>query len=61
MKKAEEREESKGKELRTEVLAILKEVEANTKMNGAGASASSNVAIKFPALKRILKKAGSKP
>jgi len=61
MKKAEEKEEAKDQELRTQVIAILEEVKASTNRNGAGASVSSNAAIESSVLKSILKKAGSKP
>ena len=61
IKKAEEREEFKEKEIKAYIMAILEEVKANA---NSGASTSSNSAIS-PAtsnslLKSILKKTGSK-
>ena len=62
MKKAEEKEEVKGKELKAQVMAILEEAKTNT---NSGASVSSNsapsVATSNSLLKGILKKAGAKP
>ena len=61
MKKAEEKEEVKGKELKAQVMAILEEAKTTT---NSGAFVSSNsttsVAASNSVLKSILKKAGSK-
>lgn len=61
MKKAEEKEEVKGKELKAQVIAILEEDKTNT---NSGASVSSNLDASTDAsnsvLKKILKKAGVK-
>ena len=61
MKKAEEKEEVKGKELKTQVMVILEEAKTST---NSGASMSSNSATSAAAsnsvLKSILKKAGAK-
>ena len=61
MKKEEEKEEVKGKELKDQVMTILEEVKANT---NSGTSVSSNsvtsAAITKSVLKSILKKAESK-
>ena len=61
MKKAEEKEEVKGKELKAHIMAIFEEARTNT---NSGASVSSNSATSEAArnslLKSILKKAGAK-
>ena len=61
MKKAEEKEEVKGKDLNDQVIDILEEAKTTT---NSGAFASSNSATSVAAsnsvLKSILKKAGSK-
>ena len=61
MKKAEEKEEVKGKELKAQVMAIREEVKTNT---NSGTSVSSNSATSeaaiYSAFKSILKKAGAK-
>ena len=62
MKKAEEKEEDKGRELKAQVMAILEEAKTNT---NTGASVSSNstssVDTSNSLLKGILKKTGVNP
>ena len=61
MKKAEQKEEVKGKDLKAQVMDILEEAKTTT---NSGASISSNSATSVAAsnfvLKSILKKAGAK-
>ena len=56
MKKAEEKEEVKEKELKAQFIAILEEVKTNT---NSGASVSSNTATSTFILNGILKKTRS--
>ena len=58
MKKAEEKEEDKGRELKAQIMAILEEAKTNT---NTGASVSSNSATSNSLLKGILKKTGANP
>ena len=61
MKKAEEKEEDKGRELKSQIMAILEEAKTIT---NTGASVSSNsatsVATSNSLLRGILKKTGAK-
>ena len=58
MDKSEEKEEVKGKDLKSQVIAILEEVKTNTNLS---AFVSSNTATSNPILKSNSKKAGSNP